>query len=500
MPQQRNDDWYPPRPPAPPAAPRQGFGPPPGGGRRSTRRRRIIAALVGAAILAGGITAWAMNRPSGPDIAAPGTSASSPSASAKQPSKTLAFPSRLTPAWTGPAVTGDILRTKLTGTWRTGTSYYVGRGTGIAVFDQATGKQTGSIEPPGSGMSPCGMSDGLNSKGLGAVAWLEGDPDGYKASCDHISLIDTRNGNKALWTTTVSGTPLGGKPLTNDTTRMGFAGDVLAVMTPNTVVALRTDQSVGWTWRNPGVAADTYVLNWDMTIAADRLMVLLGTEHDATWTYDVTTLDQTGRQLNASTLPMPVPKDGSIELLSAAPMTALLRPDPFDDKSPTELVTFTRDGNIARHIKLTTNAGPAKLGQFFLQGRAEKFNLQLTDTTAYVVAGDTMSLDTPTQVTAFDLATGAARWTQPVGTATQPRFVGADPDTVYVLGGKSLSDMALYAYSAADGRRTQISTVEAPHGPLMLSSMLIDYTPGSLAMVDTGRGPAGAFMWHAPKA
>lgn len=32
-----------------------------------------------------------------------------------------------------------------------------------------------------------------------------------------------------------------------------------------------------------------------------------------------------------------------------------------------------------RHIKLTTPAGPAELGQFFLLGQAEKFNIQLTD-------------------------------------------------------------------------------------------------------------------------
>lgn len=109
-----------------------------------------------------------------------------------------------------------------------------------------------------------------------------------------------------------------------------------------------------------------------------------------------------------------------------------------------------------------------------------------------------MSSDTPTQVTAFDLTTGAARWTQPVDKSTQPRFVGADTDTEYVLGGKNVLGMALYAYSAADGSRTQISTVEAPDGLLMLSSLLIDYTPGILAMVDIGRGPAGAFIWHAP--
>ncbi|MGW3061577.1 hypothetical protein ACWC98_37530 [Streptomyces goshikiensis] len=271
-------------------------------------------------------------------------------------------------------------------------------------------------------------------------------------------------------------------------------------MTGNTVVGLRTDKSTAWTWKNPGVRPDTYVLNWDMAIGPARIAVLLGTEHGATWTYDIATLDANGKQLSASPVPMPTPKGGSIDLVSAAPMTALVRPDSFDRTTPPELVTFTREGAVARRIKLATQAGPATISQFNLLGRAERYNVQLTDTTAYVAAGDSLStVGAPTQVAAFDLATGAHRWTRSVGEAAQPRFVGADDDTVYVLGGKNVSDMELYAYSAKTGDRTKISTVKAPDSLFMLSSAITDYASGSLATITTGSSPGpGVFMFRAP--
>ncbi|WP_327309745.1 hypothetical protein OG730_41370 (plasmid) [Streptomyces sp. NBC_01298] len=474
----------------------------PGSGqaRRTARRRggrRVLAAGLGAVVLAAALTACANNAAPGPGSKKKPTA--TPSTKTKAPKGPFA-PPRLEQAWKSAPVTGDLLRTKLLGSWRTDTALYVGRGTGITVLDPVTGKQLGTIEPPEPGMSPCGMSDGLSKDGLGALAWLKGDPDSPKATCDHITLIDTRKGNTARWTTTVSAELLGGKPLTDDTTRLGFTGDVLAVMTGNTVVGLRTDKSTAWTWKNPGVRTDTYVLNWDMAIGPDRIVVLLGTEHGATWTYEIATLDANGKQLSATPEPMPTPKDGSIDLVSAAPMTALVRPDSFDHTTPPELVTLTREGAVARRIKLATQAGPATIGQFNLLGRAEKYNVQLTDTTVYVAAGDSLSMEgAPTQVAAFDLATGAHRWTRPVGAAAQPRFVGADDDTVYVLGGKSISDMEFYAYSAKTGDRTKISTVKAPDSLFMLNSAIIDYASGSLATITTGSSPGpGVFMFRAP--
>ncbi|WP_422517223.1 hypothetical protein [Streptomyces sp. 5.8] len=494
MHQQPDGSWPPPSP-SPPSA----------GDRPTSRRiRPAIAAVAAAALLAGGgTTAWVLadsadhpSKTSSPPGAKANSEASTSSGTVKIPRGPFA-PRNLAEAWKTPVVTGDILRTKLMGTWRTSKAYYVGRGSGLEVLDLATGQSLGQIAPPEPGMTPCGMSDTLNQDGFGAVAWLRGDPESPRASCDQISLVDTRKGNAIVWTTTVSGVPLRGKPLTNDTVRLGWMGDVLAVMSPNTIVGLKPDKSTAWSWQNPGAQAGAYVLNWDMTVARDRIMVMLGTEQGADWTYEVATLDNVGRQLSAA-VPLPAPKDGAVDLVSAAPMTALVRPDHFDHQTAPELVVFNQDGGIARRIKLATPVGPARAGQLNLLGRSERYNIQFAAGRAYVTSGDPLDLNTPTHITAFDMASGTALWSRPVDTVTQPRFIGADDDRVYVLGGKAAKDMALYAYAAADGTRTQISTVKQPNSLLMLQSRIIDYTPGNLAMVDTGRDTAGVFMFRAP--
>ncbi|MGW3061576.1 hypothetical protein ACWC98_37525 [Streptomyces goshikiensis] len=175
-------------------------------------RGPLLAAVLGAAVLAATLTGC--GPASTPDSGKKPTG--SPGAKSPSPKRPFA-PPILEQAWKSAPVTGDLLRTRLLGSWRTDTALYVGRGTGITVLDPVTGKQLGTIEPPEPGMSPCGMSDGLSKDGLGALAWLKGDPDSAKATCDHITLIDTRNGNTARWTATVSAEPLGGKPLTDDT-------------------------------------------------------------------------------------------------------------------------------------------------------------------------------------------------------------------------------------------------------------------------------------------
>ncbi|MFD8978503.1 hypothetical protein [Streptomyces sp. NPDC059564] len=98
-----------------------------------------------------------------------------------------------------------------------------------------------------------------------------------------------------------------------------------------------------------------------------------------------------------------------------------------------------------------------------------------------------MSLTAPTSVAAFDMATGTAKWTQPVGIATTPRFLGTDKDTVYVLGGKLTTDMTVHAYTAKDGTHTEISTVTAPDG-LLPPGLVMDYNSGNLSMIEPGSG------------
>ncbi|MFD3762157.1 hypothetical protein [Streptomyces sp. NPDC058622] len=455
------------------------------------RTRRIIAAAGAAALLVTGASGCEQD------------STSSPAGKSSVAPKAPFAPAELAQAWKTPPADGDSLRTKLMATWRTNTAYYIGRGTGVEILDPATGKKLGTVTPPEPDMHPCGMTEGLTASGLGAVAWVKGDPLHHEASCDRISLVDTRNGSKITWTKQINGVPLKGKPLTDDTTRLAFlAGEILAVMTPNTVVGLRTDGAEAWTWRNAGVPAEQYVLNWDMSAHHDRIMVMIGMEGGSElWRYWVATLDATGREVSAEPVPMPVPSRGHVDLVGAGPMAAIVRPGSSDKTTKPELVTFARDGSVARRIPLASSAGDIQLRETSRLSRLRRFDIAFNGSTAYLLAGDPYSATAPTQVVALDLETGTTRWTRPVDTGTTPRFLGADSHAAYVLGGKGSRDMPVYAYAADDGDRTQISTVKAPDAAMSMSGLVIDYSAGNLALVEPGRGLTfGALVFRSPGA
>ncbi|MGW6783513.1 outer membrane protein assembly factor BamB family protein [Streptomyces sp. NPDC054987] len=460
---------------------------PPRGARLLQRGRRILAGAAAAALLLVGATACGATTGS---TASKGSSSPTP----KEPFA----PPQLAQSWKTPVAEGRLLRAALMTTWHTKAAYYVGRGTGVEIFDASTGKKVGVVTPPEQDMHPCGMTESLTADGIGAIAWLKGDPESSKASCDRVSLVDTRDGNAVRWTKQVSGAPLDGKPLTNDTIRLAFIdNDLLAVMTPNTVVGIHRNGNEAWTWRNPGVPANQYVLNWDMTAHGDRLRVMIGMQ-GGEWRYWVATLDAKGKELSPAPVPMSVPTGGSVYLLDGAAMAVLRTPATGEKDKKPELLTFTREGSIARVIPLASTAGPARLFWSSRLGRHSYHDIAFHGSTAYFVAGDPASDTAPAQIVALDLMTGTTKWTQPVGTITTPRFLGADDDSAYVLGGKASQDMNVYAYSAKDGTKTQISTVKAPDVALSMPDLSVDYAAGSLALTETSRGRFGTLMFRAP--
>lgn len=448
------------------------------------RKLRILAATASAGLLLAGAAACG-------DTVASTAPKSSPTP------KEAFVPAQLAAAWKTPAAEGSLDRTLLLETWQTKTAFYVGRGTGVEILDPATGKKTGTIAPPEPGMQPCAMTKALTADGLGAIAWVKGDPQSVGASCDRVSLVDTRNGGSITWTKQVSGAPLDGKPLTNDGMRLGFvAGDVLAVMTPNTIVGMRRDGAEAWTWRNPGVQANQYVLNWDMTVHNDRIMVMIGIE-SGDWRYWTTVLDAAGKELSPEPVPMSVPKGAKIDLVDAA-MAVLLRPRAADKATKPELVTFTREGSLGRVIPLASNAGPLQENWSNRLGSHDQYDIAFSGSTAYFVAGDTLSTTNPTQVIAIDLGSGATKWTQPVDIGAVPRFLGTDADKLYVLGGRAIRDMNVYAYSVQGGAKTKVSTVKVPDGGVSMSGTAVDYNAGSIALTEASRGSFGTIMFRAP--
>lgn len=424
------------------------------------------------------------------------------SATGKGPAGPYA-PARMAQAWKTPPVKGDSLLVKLLGNWNTDTAYYIGRRTGVEIYDSKTGERLGTVTPPEPDMRPCAMTEGLSRSGLGAIGWVKGDPLAATASCDRVSLIDTRKDGAVRWTTQVAGVPVDGKPVTDDGATLAFVdGDVLAVMTPTTVVALRPDKKVAWTWASP--RARLHVRNTDMTARGDRITVMMGLETlgKADWTWSVSTLDAAkGRQVDATAVPMTPPEGGRVRLVGNGAPAALVLPDGLaGNPPPPELVTFGRDGSIARRIPLATTAGPVLLHPVERANWATRFDIAFDAdaTTAYVIAGETTSLTVPASVVAYDLATGTQMWSKPVGTATTPRFLGTDKDAVYVLGGKSVSDMNIQSYAAKDGTPAKIGTVTAPDSALPVSGLVVDYRNGNLVMVETGAAPLyGAIAFRA---
>lgn len=167
---------------------------PQGRGRLRDRGRRIFAATATAVLLLTGVTACSDS---------PASTSPKSSTAPKEPFA----PAQLAQAWKSPRVEGDSLRTPYMAAWRTPGALYVGRGTGVEILDPATGKKLGTVVPPEPDMTPCGMTEGLTADGLGAIAWIKGNPEALRAACDRISLIDTRNGNKIAWTKQISGAP-----------------------------------------------------------------------------------------------------------------------------------------------------------------------------------------------------------------------------------------------------------------------------------------------------
>ncbi|MFJ7264324.1 hypothetical protein ACIQV2_29670 [Streptomyces globosus] len=405
-------------------------------------------------------------------------------------------PPKLAPAWTSPTATGKPFHTTLHATWHTGSALYVGRGSGVEILDAATGQSKGTVQPPEAGATLCAMTPTLSADGLGAVAWIKGDPEGRDASCEHVSLVDTRKDGAVVWTASVTGSPVAGKPFTNQAAALGWAGDVLAVMTPNTVVGLRKDRSQAWSWSNPGVARQDFVYNDDMAVRGDRITVMLSEKGaPAKPNLSFVTLDGKGRQTKPAAERVPLGDGTYLHLVSDHPEALLVTPP---SEAAPELLLLAADGAVTRRITLTTPVGHAELRGIGTYWRPDNmFDIRFTDTTVFVTAGSTIS-DTPAHVAAFDLKTGAMRWSRPVEAVSVPRLVGADADAVYVLAGKTTSDMTMYAFTSGDGSQTPISSVAAPRTLLPVIGLAIDYRAGDLAMTETRAGMFGTLMYRAP--
>ncbi|MHA6759951.1 outer membrane protein assembly factor BamB family protein [Streptacidiphilus sp. PAMC 29251] len=172
LPYPQQSGYPPPQPPYPQAgyAP-PGYPPPPAAGRRGIGKGGIIGIIAGVVVIA--------------VIATLVIAITSKSGSKGPGGRTLST------AWTVPSSGSDD---RIIGSWLTPTTLVrAGTQGGVSGYDPATGHKTWTLTPPAGAATPCAMSEGVNTAGIGAMAF------GTNAnSCTYFVAVDSATG-KILW-------------------------------------------------------------------------------------------------------------------------------------------------------------------------------------------------------------------------------------------------------------------------------------------------------------
>ncbi|MFE5328174.1 hypothetical protein ACFRCG_17525 [Embleya sp. NPDC056575] len=396
----------------------------------------------------------------------------------------------------------DVPRDKALGTWASGSTLFVVRGTAVTMLDIATGREIGRVTPPAPGLKPCAMTEGVNKDGVGGIAWTVYDDGTGTGVCKQLSFVDTRKGGTVLRTVEFAGKKRkDGSPWHWYSASIGFVGDdLVAVMTPTSVIAFRVgDGTTAWTWENrskdPSVFPDTRLIapvhNTAMKTGPDLVAVISdsnqrGSGHDP----ELVTLDAAGRQIGAQPTPVDGPsEDADAEIVALQPLTLLFPRTLGDDFAP-QIVRFDRDGTRIGAFSLESPQGPVdSLGARTLHDHKTS-PFQVVGNTLYAVTAK--DLDTRVGgpgVVAFDLTSGRLLWNVPGTDWDRPILVRSDDKGVLVLT-PSLQGIMLGSYAAADGRMTTVS--EAPRAEPrkgIQADSIVDLVEGRILV--TGISPIG---------
>ncbi|MGW0660230.1 hypothetical protein [Streptodolium elevatio] len=461
---------------------------PPSPGARTAsahRRRGVLRAVVAVVIASTAVAACDSGGSAGAKNSEAPNRGSAPSSEASPSPKPKAalLPPHVVPAWNSPpeneSRTGnagangnkgqDVPRDDALGTWQVGSTLFVGRGTAMKMFDMQTGKELGSVAPPGRGMKPCAMTEAVNKDGIGAIAWTVYDDGSSDGACKKLSFVDARNGGKVLRTTEFAGKKRkDGSPWFYYESRIGFVGeDIVAALTPTSVVAFRVDDgSTAWTWENrskdPSVFPNTVqiapVVNTAMKTGPDVVAVISdASQSGGGYDLELVTLDAAGRQIGAQPTPFegPVP-DTNAEIVSAAPITVMFAPD-LGDELPPQLLRFDRDGTQVASFPLAAQQGPVDYqGSRTLHGQVLLPYRVSGDTLYGMTRRDPFSSEGRPGVVAFDLSSGELRWEVPSADMDKLVLVEADKDGLVAVNA-SYDRVRVESYAAADGQVTVLS-------------------------------------------
>ncbi|WP_371500144.1 PQQ-binding-like beta-propeller repeat protein [Kitasatospora sp. NBC_00374] len=338
----------------------------------------------------------------------------------------------------------------LVGGWLLGDAVVRADGSGVHAYGLADGKPTWSVPAPAEGAVPCGLSQSVNAKGLGAVLFRPAaDP---KTPCTTLTVVDTKSG-KGTWTKTLS------------EAKDPYTAHV--AVTDDKVIAVGEDRVAAWAaedgkdlWQyagqgkfctlSGGASGATVVLHSSCADSApvDQAVALNANDGKVTW----------WRGLNNQ------PK--TVTVLSAEPAAVLTTGEkPADDR----VFAWGPTGDPAAEIPVVADGGRLDVTRGgFDAAPAVYFHEHTMIATASPADGGAPA------VVAYDLTTGKSVWRTAVAEKSKSRAVGLDAGGLLLAVDERLDQPAhISRFALTGGQETQGGAFPQGTGSLLTSGRLL---------------------------
>ncbi|MGW4382572.1 outer membrane protein assembly factor BamB family protein [Kitasatospora sp. NPDC004531] len=340
----------------------------------------------------------------------------------------------------------------LVGSWLLADSVVRADATGVHAYNLADGKPGWSLSAPADNAVPCGMSPGVNSAGLGAVAYrVSADPN---SACTIAAAVDTKAG-KITWSKTLSDA------------KEKYATHV--AVTDDKVIAVGDDKASAWSandgaeaWQYTGqgkfcslsgsAGANTVVLhsNCADSTPGDQAVVLNTSDGKVKY----------WRGLNNQ------PK--TVTVLSAEPAVVLTTGNqPSDDR----VFAWGAEGDPGVEIQLAVEGG----------GRLDVARGSFAAVPGVFFQGSTMFAaivpeggGNPGGIAAYDLGTGKQQWHTPIAEKGKAHPAGVDSSGLLVAVDERADQPAhLSRFALAGGQETQGGAFPQGTGSLLSAGRVL---------------------------
>ncbi|MGR6998695.1 outer membrane protein assembly factor BamB family protein [Yinghuangia aomiensis] len=317
--------------------------------------------------------------------------------------------------------------------------------------------------------------------GTGVVAWSE---DGK--TCQNAGAVDLATAT-VRWTAPFTG--IGNMShqampaYISDPMQIAVTADLVVIAVGDDITTFhQADGTPGWTWAAPRTdTSNAYIFG----IVGDKNTLLLGvSDSHLNRAYAIAVDAGTGATRWNTELTQgsgPVSSRYAYPV-SASPIVFVSRHSTATTKY-SDLAVFDQNGRVQATIQETGPWGILDMTSQPWGGLmgTDEWPVAISDGLLYATAARG-SYGTDRQVVAFDLATGAPRWTVPTGlpsTVSSYAVFGADADGVYV-GGQNLfggGDLVIQKFSARDGKPSPAGTLASAPSRLVGLTTVAQQTP-----------------------